>query len=481
MLFIIRLVSINAEDTTTEGATGTMRSKRVLIANRGEIAVRIIKACEESGIETVLAVSEADQDSLPARLADKVVCIGPPQANLSYLNIPMIIATAQGTGADAIHPGYGFLAENPELPKACEDNGIIFVGPRSETMRQLGDKISARRIAIECNVPINEGSEGLADFKDVEAAAEEIGFPVLIKASAGGGGRGMRNVTQAKDLKNAFDMASNEAQQAFGDPTLFVERYIQNARHVEVQILGDNFGRIIHLGQRDCSPQRRYQKVVEEAQPIGLPVELTDEISAAAVALAKGINYNNAGTVEFLVDKDRNQFYFMEVNTRIQVEHPVTEEITGVDLVKEQIRIAFGHTLSMNQSDIQFKGHAIECRVTAEDASNDFMPTPGRITRFSVPYGDNVRVDTHCHQGYMISPFYDSLMAKVIATGETRDEALKNLKSALADFEIEGVKSNIPFLQYLISRPEFKTGDINVKWIETSVLPDFLRSLKKEG
>jgi acetyl-CoA carboxylase biotin carboxylase subunit len=248
-----------------------------------------------------------------------------------------------------------------------------------------------------------------------------------------------------------------------------------------VQILGDNFGRIIHLGQRDCSPQRRYQKVVEEAQPIGLPVELTDAISAAAIALAKGINYNSAGTVEFLVDKDQNQFYFMEVNTRIQVEHPVTEEITGVDLVKEQIRIAFGHTLSMNQSDIQYKGHAIECRVTAEDASNDFMPTPGRITRFSVPYGDNVRVDTHCHQGYMISPFYDSLMAKVIATGETRDEALKNLKSALADFEIEGVKSNIPFLLYLISRPEFKTGDINVKWIETSVLPDFLRSLEKEG
>ena len=312
-----------------------MRRKRVLIANRGEIAVRIIKACEENDMETILVVSEADQDSLPARLADKVVCIGPPQVNLSYLNIPMIIATAQGTGADAIHPGYGFLAENPELPRACEDNGIIFIGPRSETMRQMGDKISARKIAIDCNVPINEGSEGLANFADVETKAEEIGYPVLIKASAGGGGRGMRIVHDPKDLKNAFDMASNEAQQAFGDPTLFVERYLQNARHVEVQILGDNFGRVVHLGQRDCSPQRRYQKVVEEAPPVGLPKELTDGISDAAIALAKGINYNSAGTVEFLVDMDRNQFFFMEVNTRIQVEHPITEEITGVDLVRE--------------------------------------------------------------------------------------------------------------------------------------------------
>jgi len=481
VLFIVRIVSINGYDTFENGATGTMRRKRVLIANRGEIAVRIIKACEENDIETVLVVSEADQDSLPARLADKVVCIGPPQVNLSYLNIPMIIATAQGTGSDAIHPGYGFLAENPELPKACEDNGIIFIGPRSETMRQLGDKISARNIAIECKVPINEGSEGIADFKDVEAKAEEIGFPVLIKAAAGGGGRGMRIVNEAKNLKSAFDMASNEAQQAFGDPTLFVERYVQNARHVEVQVLGDNFGRIVHLGQRDCSPQRRYQKVVEEALPFGLPEKLTDEISAAAVALCKGINYNSAGTVEFLVDKDRDQFYFMEVNTRIQVEHPITEEITGVDLVKEQIRVAFGHPLSMDQSDIQCKGHAIECRITAEDASNDFMPTPGRITRFVVPYGKNVRVDTHCYQGYMISPFYDSLIAKVIAMGDTRDEALENLKAALADFEIEGIKSNIPFLQYLIARPEFEAGDVNVKWIETAVLPGFLDSLNKAG
>jgi acetyl-CoA carboxylase biotin carboxylase subunit len=458
-----------------------MRRKRILIANRGEIAVRIIKACEESDFETILVVSEADTESLPAKLADKVVCIGPAQVNLSYLNIPMIIATAKGTGADAIHPGYGFLAENPELPKACEENGIVFVGPRSETMRKLGDKISARNIATECGVPINEGSQGLVDFKAVQVFAEKIGFPVLIKASAGGGGRGMRIVNQEKELKNAFDMCSNEARQAFGNPTLFVERYVQNARHVEVQILGDNFGRIIHLGQRDCSSQRRYQKVVEEARPIGLSDELMDGMSAAAVALAKGINYNNAGTVEFLVDRDRNQFYFMEVNTRVQVEHPVTEEITGVDLVREQIRIALGHPLSMNQSDIQFKGHAIECRITAEDAMHDFMPTPGTITRFAVPFGDHVRVDTHCYQGYKISPFYDSLIGKLIATGDDRDQALTNLKEALASFEIEGVKSNIPFLRYLVSQPEFAQGDINVKWIETTVLPGFLGIDKANG
>ena len=390
----------------------------------------------------------------------------------------MIIATALGSGVDAIHPGYGFLAENPKLPEACEKNGIIFIGPRSETMRQLGDKVRARELATTCDVPVNAGSKGITQYSDIEAKAQEIGFPVLIKASAGGGGRGMRIVTEPKNLKNAFNMAFNEAKQAFGDPTLFVERFVQNARHVEVQILADDFGRVIHLGQRDCSSQRRYQKVIEEAQPIGLPKSLTDSISEAAIALARGINYNNAGTVEFLVDIDREQFYFMEVNTRVQVEHPVTEEITGVDLVKEQVRIAFGHSLSMNQSDVQFAGHAIECRVTAENPMNDFMPTPGRISRFVVPYGDHVRVDTHCHQGYMISPFYDSLMAKVIATGDNRELALQNMKKALSEFEIEGVKSNIPFLQFLINRPEFAEGKINVKWIENTVLPEFTQKDK---
>lgn len=455
-----------------------MKKRKVLVANRGEIAVRIIKACKDLGIKTVLVVSEADKESMGARMADEVVCIGPPQVKLSYLNIPKIINAALETGAEAIHPGYGFLAENPELPEACEKNGIIFIGPRSETMKQLGDKISARSLAKNSNVPMTEGSEGLNSFHDVEAEVQKIGLPVIFKAAAGGGGCGMRIVTQQENVKNAFDMASNEALQAFGDATLFVECYVRNARHVEVQVIGDNFGNVIHLGQRDCSAQRRYQKVIEEAPPPNLPDDLRNKILEAAVALTSSIGYNSAGTVEFLVDKDRHEFYFMEVNTRIQVEHPVTEEVTGVDLVKEQIQVAFGAPLSLNQEDVKFKGHAIECRVTADDAKDDFMPSPGDITYFALPNGNNVRVDTHCHQGCTISPYYDSLLAKLITTGDTRAEALANMKTALADFKIEGIETNIPFLQFLIEQPEFSTGDIHIKWIENKVLPKFLESIK---
>jgi acetyl-CoA carboxylase biotin carboxylase subunit len=450
-----------------------MKKRKVLVANRGEIAVRIIKACKDLDIETVLAVSEADQESMGAKLADEVVCIGPPQANMSYLVIPNIIQAAIDTGADAIHPGYGFLAENAGLPEACETNRIIFIGPRSETMKQLGNKISARSLARKSDVPMTEGSEGLRSFDEVAAEVQKAGLPVIFKAAAGGGGRGMRIVTEEKDLKNAFDMASNEARQAFGDPTLFVERYVQNARHVEVQVIGDNYGKVIHLGQRDCSAQRRYQKVIEEASPHNLPYDLSKKMLEAAVALTSSIGYNSAGTVEFLVDKDRNEFYFMEVNTRIQVEHPVTEEITGVDLVKEQIQIAFGAPLSLNQEDVQFKGHSIECRITAEDAKDDFMPSPGDITSFVLP-GGNARTDTHCYEGYMVSPYYDSLLGKLITTGENRSEALAHMKTALDDFKIEGVKTNIPFLQFLLGQPEFETGDIHIKWIENTVLPKFV-------
>jgi len=446
-----------------------MRRKRILIANRGEIAVRILRACEENGFETVLVVSEADRESLPARLADKVVCIGPPLPGASYLNIPMIMSTAQATGVDAIHPGYGFLAENPALAVACERSGIVFIGPRSETMRQIGDKLGARALAAQIGVPMNRGSEGLRGFHQVEAEVQKLGLPVIFKASAGGGGRGMRIVREHGELKSAFDLASNEAQKAFGDGTLFVERYVENARHVEVQIIGDNFGRVVQLGQRDCSSQRRYQKVIEEAPPVGLAAAMTDKIAEAAVALARRIHYNNAGTVEFLVDKDRGEFYFLEVNTRIQVEHPVTEEITGVDLVKEQIRVAFGHPLSMMQADVRTVGHAIECRITAEDASNNFMPTPGRITHFAVPYGSNIRVDTHCYAGYVIGPYYDSLLAKLIATGDDRDAALANLRAALSCFEISGIATNIPFLRFLIDQPEFVRGDVHIKWVEQAV------------
>ncbi|PKN05694.1 MAG: acetyl-CoA carboxylase biotin carboxylase subunit [Deltaproteobacteria bacterium HGW-Deltaproteobacteria-9] len=455
-----------------------MKKRKVLIANRGEIAIRIIKACNDLGIKTVLVVSEADKDSMGARLADEVVCIGPPQVNLSYLNIPKIINAALETGAAAIHPGYGFLAENPELVEACEKSGIIFIGPRSATMRQLGDKISARSLARISNVPMTDGSEGLGSFPDVEAEVRKIGFPVIFKAAAGGGGRGMRIVAEQGNLKNAFAMASNEALQAFGDATLFVERYVQHARHVEVQVIGDNFGKVIHLGQRDCSAQRRHQKVIEEAHPHNLSDDLKNRILDAAVALTSSIGYNSAGTVEFLVDKDRNEFYFMEVNTRIQVEHPVTEEITGIDLVKEQISVAFGAPLSLNQEDVKFQGHAIECRITADDAKDDFMPSPGDITYFALPQGNNVRIDTHCHEGCTISPYYDSLLAKLITTGDTRAEALANMKTALTDFKIEGIETNIPFLQFLIEQPEFNAGDIHIKWIENTVLPRFVESLK---
>lgn len=455
-----------------------MKKKRVLVANRGEIAVRIIKACKELGIESVLACSDADKESMAGRLADVTVVFGPRQPALSYLNVPLIIKTALENGCDAIHPGYGFLAENPELPAACEKNGIIFIGPRSETMRLMGDKIRAKQVARECHVPMTQGSEGLDDFSKVEAIVEEIGYPVIFKAAAGGGGRGMRIVHKREDLKAAFDMATFEAKNAFGDPTLFVEVYVQNARHVEVQVLGDNFGNVIHLGQRDCSSQRRYQKVIEEALPYNLSPALAKSIADAAVELCKGIKYNSAGTCEFLLDKDRNQFYFMEVNTRIQVEHPVTEEATGIDLINEMIEIAFGKPLSIQQSDVQFKGHAIECRVTAEDAQDDFMPTPGRIKTFFAPNGTHVRVDTHCYEGYMISPFYDSLIGKVITTGETREIALENMRKALASFVIEGVKTNIPFLRFLINEPEFIAGDISINWIEKTVLPKFLASGK---
>jgi len=318
-----------------------------------------------------------------------------------------------------------------------------------------------------------EGSEGLLSFDDAEAEVRKAGFPVIFKAAAGGGGRGMRIVREAKDLKNAFDMATSEALGAFGDPTLFVESYIQNARHVEVQVLGDNSGKVIHIGMRDCSPQRRHQKVIEEAPPYHLPEELGARILGSAVALTSSVGYSGAGTVEFLVDKDRGEFYFMEVNTRIQVEHPVSEEISGIDLIKEQIRVGFGAPLSIGQEDVEFKGHAIECRITAEDPRDDFFPSPGCIENFVAPTGDNVRVDTHCYSGYVVSPYYDSMIAKLITTGENREEAIANMKTALDAFVIEGIETNISFLQFVIDQPEFVAGDIDIKWIEDTVLPKF--------
>lgn len=450
-----------------------MSEKKVLVANRGEIAVRVIQACKDMDINTVLVVSEADQESMGAQLADEVICIGPAPAAASYLDIQKIIDAAKDTGADAIHPGYGFLAENAGLPEACEQNGITFIGPNADVMRLLGDKISARALAKKSNVPMAEGSECLGSIEDVEAEVEKAGLPVIFKAAAGGGGRGMRIVSEVAELKSAFDMASNEAQAAFGDPRLFVERYIQNARHVEVQIIGDSFGKVVHIGMRDCSSQRRHQKVIEEAPPYHLPEELGARILDAAVALTSSIGYSGAGTVEFLVDKERDEFYFMEVNTRIQVEHPVSEEISGIDLIKEQILVGFGAPLSFNQEEVEFKGHAIECRITAEDPNDDFFPSPGCIENFVAPSGENVRVDTHCYTGYEVSPYYDSMIAKLITTGETREEAIANMRAALGDFVIEGIETNILFLAFLIDQPEFVAGDIDIMWIENTALARF--------
>lgn len=454
-----------------------MKKKKVLVANRGEIAVRIITACRKLDLETVLVVSEADQESMGARLADEVVCIGPPQARASYLDLQKVINAALQTGAAAIHPGYGFLSENPAFPEACAQHGIIFIGPRAETMRHLGDKIWARRQARKHNVPMTQGSDGLNGYQDVEREVGKMGLPVIFKAAAGGGGRGMRIVREQKHLKSAFDMASNEALHAFGDATLFVERYVQSARHVEVQIIGDNHGKLIHVGLRDCTPQRNQQKIIEEAAPYSLSPDLSNRILESAVALASSVSYNNAGTVEFLVDQERGEFYFMEVNTRIQVEHPVTETSYGVDLVCEQINVALGAPLSLNQQDIRFKQHSIECRITAEDPKDIFMPSPGLLTRFLAPEGAHIRVDTHCFSGNVISPYYDSLLAKLIVAGSTRAEAIDNMRKALSDFAIEGIETNLPFLRFVMADPDYLNGNIHIKWIENELLPRFVKSL----
>lgn len=439
---------------------------RVLVANRGEIAVRIIKACRELGIESVAAVSEADKGSLPARIADRVVCIGPAPPKDSYLKIDAILTAALGTGADAVHPGYGFLAECPELAEACQEYGLTFIGPPAENIRQMGNKLQAREIAERYGIPIVPGSEKVRTLDEAIDVAKRVGFPVLLKSAAGGGGRGMRIVTHAGDIKTSFEAASAEARAAFNDDTIYIERYIPNARHIEVQIAADQHGNVIHIGERDCSLQRRYQKIIEEAPAVSLPVDLRANIRSAGVKIARSIGYENLGTVEFIVDQGSGDFYFLEMNTRIQVEHPVTEMISGLNLVEEQIRIAAGYPLSVTQSDVQFQGHAIECRVTAESPEDGFRPCPGRVTRWAPPQGPGIRVDSHCETGYFIPPYYDSLLAKVITWGTDRAEAVKRMKHALQDFHVSGVSTVIPFLQLLISQPDFERGSVNTRWVE---------------
>ncbi len=439
--------------------------KKILIANRGEIALRIIRSCREMGIRTVAVYSTADENSLHVRFADEALCIGPPQAKESYLNIPRIIAAAEITGAEAIHPGYGFLAENASFSEICADSGLKFIGPGPEMIQAMGNKSQAKATMIAAGVPTVPGSDGVvhslaAGLEVVEA----IGYPIIVKASAGGGGRGMRIIRSQDQFEKMFATAKAEAEAAFGNGDLYIERYVENPRHIEIQILGDSHGNVVHLGERDCSIQRRYQKLIEESPSPAVTPELREQFGAAAVAGAKSIGYEGAGTIEFLLDKE-GRFYFMEMNTRVQVEHPVTEEVTGVDIIREQIRIAAGE--SIEGKDYTPRGHAIECRINAEDPYRDFRPSPGMIQSWHQPSGYGVRVDSHVYQGYVIPPTYDSLIAKLIVRGDTREEALNRMYCALDEFVIEGIKTTIPLHKKLMRNPDIINGTFDTHFLES--------------
>jgi acetyl-CoA carboxylase biotin carboxylase subunit len=448
--------------------------KKVLIANRGEIALRVIRACRELGLQTVAIYSEADHESLHVRFADDEVCIGPPPSRLSYLKIPAIIAAAEITGADAIHPGYGFLAESAEFAEACHNSNITFIGPTPQQIRLMGDKAAARKLAQELAIPVVPGSPGpVAELDEALDIAREIGFPVIIKAAAGGGGKGMRVASDPDNFAQAFQLARNEALGAFNNADVYLEKYLERPRHVEFQILGDQHGRVLHLGERDCSIQRRHQKLIEEAPSPGLDQRLRDRMGEAAIRAAQQIGYVGAGTIEFLLDQD-HRFYFMEMNTRIQVEHPVTEMVTNYDLVKEQIRVAAGDPLSVQLKGNRLRGHAIECRVNAEDPARGFQPSPGTITAYHPPGGPGVRVDTHIYAGYTVPPFYDSLLAKVIVHGNSRGEALARMSQALDSFIVEGVSTTIPFLRRVIHHPDFVAGCVDTKFLTR--VPELLQA-----
>jgi acetyl-CoA carboxylase biotin carboxylase subunit len=439
--------------------------KKILIANRGEIALRVIRACKELGVQTVAVYSEADRESLHVRFADDDVCIGPPPSRDSYLKIPRLIAAAEITGADAIHPGYGFLAENAEFAETCAASNIAFIGPTAEQIRVMGDKSAARTAMQAANVPIIPGTPGpVEDVDEALAFSKQIGFPVIIKAAAGGGGKGMRVARDSDEFARSFQLARSEALSAFGSGDVYVEKYLDRPRHIEFQILGDTHGHVIHLGERDCSVQRRHQKLIEEAPSPAVSPDLRQRMGDAAVKGAKAIDYVGAGTIEMLLDED-GSFYFMEMNTRIQVEHPVTEMLTGVDLVKEQIRVAAGMPLSISTLP-PLRGHVIECRVNAEDPARGFQPSPGRIIAFHPPGGPGVRLDTHVYAGYTVPPYYDSLLAKLICEGRDREEARRRMKIALESFIIEGVTTTIPFLARVMDNPRFRAGEVDTKFLE---------------
>ena len=441
--------------------------KKILIANRGEIAVRIIRAARELGIATVAVYSEADKDSLHVKLADEAICIGAASSADSYLKIPNIISAALITKSEAIHPGYGFLAENASFAKICSQNNIVFIGPSPELINMMGDKATARETAIKHKVPITKGSDGIVpNVEKAKKVAKWITYPVMIKATAGGGGKGMRIAHDEKELVENYIAAQNEAKAAFGNPDVYIEKYVEEPRHVEIQVIGDKFGNVVHLGERDCSIQRRHQKLIEEAPSAGIDAKTRDKMGKFAAKLAKGIGYDSVGTLEFLVDKSMN-FYFMEMNTRIQVEHTISEEITGVDLIKEQIRVAAGEKLSFFQKDININGHAIECRINAEDSENGFLPSSGTLEKYIPSGGIGVRVDSHSYQNYDIPPYYDSMIAKLIVKGKNREEAIQRMKRALQEFLIEGVDTTIPFHLRVLENEDFKKGTIYTNFIET--------------
>ncbi len=444
---------------------------KILIANRGEIAVRIIRAARELGIGSVLVYSTADKDSLGVKLADQAVCIGPPPASESYLFYQNILAAAQGAKVDAIHPGYGFLAENYLFAEACRALRIKFIGPKTNVISRMGDKAKAKALMKDAGVPVVPGSDGIIEtLEEASIIAEQIGYPLIIKASAGGGGKGMRIVNKGDELKKAFNTASSEAQQSFGDARVYIEKYISSPKHIEVQILGDKHGNAVHLFERDCSIQRRHQKLIEEAPSPAVDNETRQKMGEFAVQAAKSVEYDSAGTIEFLFDRETKDFYFMEMNTRIQVEHPVSEEITGIDLIKYQIKVSDEEPLDIKQEDITCCGHAIECRINAEDPTRNFAPTPGEINQLILPGGPGIRVDSGIYPGYKIPPYYDSMAAKLIAKGANRREAIERMKRALDEFHVEGIKTTIPFHKEVLRNPEYLSGRYTTDFVEKFLL-----------
>ena len=443
---------------------------KILIANRGEIAVRIIRACKEMNIKTVAVYSEIDKDAMHTRLADEAICIGPANSSKSYLNFKNIIEAANITGADCIHPGFGFLSENSQFAKICEESNIKFIGPSYKVIELMGNKSNAKELMKSAGVPVVPGSDGsIKDIAEAEKIAEKIGYPIMLKASAGGGGKGIRIVNSREELAQNYNLVKQEAKVSFNDDEIYIEKFIKNPRHVEIQILADEYGNVIHLGERDCSIQRRNQKIIEETPSTAIDDKLRSKMGDAAVKAAKASGYSSCGTIEFLVDSDKN-FYFMEMNTRIQVEHPITEMRTGIDIVKNQIKIAAGEKLKLKQKNVEFRGHSIECRINAENPSKKFMPCPGTITGLNLPGGNGVRIDTAIYEGYTIPPTYDSMIAKIITHGDTRNEAISKMKRALEEIVVEGVDTNIHFLFKIITNPNFIRGNFDTSFVEKEIL-----------